>query len=73
MFAVDRKPEHVALLRRFGPSVNLAGVPRQEIMSVATLRLGLRSDTVDCSWNACNGADKEPLEGEGPTQRLVGT
>ncbi len=42
-----RKSQQVWLLRRFGPRVNLANVPPEEALSVATLRAGLRADTLE--------------------------
>ncbi len=42
-----RKSQQVWLMRRFGPGVNLANVPPEEALPVATLRAGLRADTID--------------------------
>ncbi len=41
-----RKSQQVWLMRRFGSQVNLANVPPEEALPVATLRAGLRADTL---------------------------
>ena len=33
-------------IEQFGPSVNLGNIPPEEVIPVATLRLGLRGDTL---------------------------
>jgi len=33
-------------INRFGPEVNLGNIPTQDIVSLESLRLGLRSETV---------------------------
>jgi phosphosulfolactate synthase len=33
-------------VRRFGPEVNLGNIAPDEVLSLETIRLGLRSDTV---------------------------
>lgn len=46
LFDAPRKEQQVWFLRRFGPDVNLGNIPPGEVLSLETLRLGLRSDTV---------------------------
>ena len=45
VFEAPQKSQQVWLLRRYGPLVNFGNVPPEEVLSVATLRCGLRSDT----------------------------
>lgn len=45
-FEAPRVGQQAWFVRRFGPRVNLGNVALDEILSVETLRLGLRSDTV---------------------------
>ena len=35
------------MIRAFGPDVNLANIPVEEVVALETLRLGLRADTCD--------------------------
>ena len=46
VFEAPRAAQQAWFVRRFGPGVNLGNVALDEILSVETLRLGLRSDTV---------------------------
>ncbi|MCL8208213.1 MAG: phosphosulfolactate synthase [Actinomycetia bacterium] len=46
IFEAPTKGLQVFFLRRFGPHVNLGNIPLADIVSVETLRLGLRSDTL---------------------------
>jgi phosphosulfolactate synthase len=46
LFEAPRKEQQVWFLRRFGPEVNLGNIAPDEVLSLETLRLGLRSDTV---------------------------
>jgi phosphosulfolactate synthase len=45
LFEAPQKDQQVWFLRRFGPEVNLGNVPPDDVLSLETLRLGLRSDT----------------------------
>jgi phosphosulfolactate synthase len=46
LFEAPRKEQQVWFVRRFGPEVNLGNIAPDEVLSLETLRLGLRSDTV---------------------------
>jgi phosphosulfolactate synthase len=46
LFEAPRKDQQVWFLRQFGPEVNLGNIPPDEVLSLETLRLGLRSDTI---------------------------
>lgn len=45
-FEAPRKDQQVWLLRRFGPDVNLGNIAPDDVLSLETLRLGLRGDTL---------------------------
>jgi phosphosulfolactate synthase len=47
LFDAPRKEQQVWFIRRFGADVNLGNVPVAEVLALETLRLGLRSDTLD--------------------------
>jgi phosphosulfolactate synthase len=47
MFEAPQKDQQVWLLRRFGPDTNLGNIAPDDVLSLETLRLGLRSDTLD--------------------------
>lgn len=49
LFEAPRKEQQVWFLRRFGIDVNLGNVAPDDALSLETLRLGLRSDTVGFS------------------------
>ena len=49
VFEAPRARQQAWFVRRFGPGVNLGNVALDEILSVETLRLGLRSDTAEVS------------------------
>jgi phosphosulfolactate synthase len=46
IFEAPRKDQQVWLLEFFGHECNLGNIPPEEVLSLETLRLGLRSDTV---------------------------
>jgi phosphosulfolactate synthase len=46
LFEAPRKDQQVFFLRRFGADVNLGNIAPDEVLSLETLRLGLRSDTM---------------------------
>jgi phosphosulfolactate synthase len=52
VFEAPRKVQQVWFLRRFGREVNLGNIAPEDVLSLETLRLGLRSDTM--------GADGAP-------------
>ena len=45
IFEAPRKAQQAWLIRRIGPDANLGNVRIEDVMSVETLRLGLRADT----------------------------
>jgi phosphosulfolactate synthase len=46
LFEAPRKDQQVWFVRRFGPAVNLGNIAPEDVLSLETIRLGLRSDTV---------------------------
>jgi phosphosulfolactate synthase len=46
MFEAPQKDQQVWFLRRFGADCNLGNISPEEVLSLETLRLGLRSDTI---------------------------
>lgn len=47
LFEAPRKEQQVWFLRRFGHEVNLGNIAPSEVLSLETLRLGLRADTLE--------------------------
>jgi phosphosulfolactate synthase len=47
LFEAPLKEQQVWFLKRFGPNVNLGNIPPADVLSLETLRLGLRSDTME--------------------------
>ncbi len=45
LFEAPRKEQQVWFVRRFGVNVNLGNIPPEDVLSLETMRLGLRSDT----------------------------
>jgi phosphosulfolactate synthase len=45
LFEAPRKDQQVWFVRRFGPNVNLGNIPPDDVLSLETIRLGLRFDT----------------------------
>jgi phosphosulfolactate synthase len=45
LFEAPRKEQQVWFVRRFGPNVNLGNIVPEDVVSLETIRLGLRSDT----------------------------
>jgi phosphosulfolactate synthase len=45
IFEAPRKDQQVWFVRRFGPDVNLGNILPEDVLSLETIRLGLRSDT----------------------------
>src|SRR5437870_13037178 len=46
IFEAPSKAAQVWFIKQFGPSVNLGNIPPDEVIPLATLRLGLRGDTL---------------------------
>jgi phosphosulfolactate synthase len=46
IFEAPTKASQTWFIKQFGPSVNLGNIPPDEVIPVATLRLGLRGDTL---------------------------
>ncbi len=47
IFEAPRKDQQAWFIRRLGPVANLGNIPADEVIPLETLRLGLRSDTLD--------------------------
>jgi phosphosulfolactate synthase len=47
VFEAPQKEQQVWFIERFGPEVNLGNITPSDVLSLETLRLGLRSDTAD--------------------------
>jgi phosphosulfolactate synthase len=47
LFEAPRKEQQVWFIERFGSEVNLGNIPPADVLSLETLRLGLRSDTAN--------------------------
>jgi phosphosulfolactate synthase len=45
LFEAPRKDQQVWFVRRFGPDVNIGNVTPEDVLSLETVRVGLRSDT----------------------------
>ena len=46
VFEAPRKPQQVWFIKHFGPNVNLGNIPPDDVISVETIRQGLRADTL---------------------------
>jgi phosphosulfolactate synthase len=46
LFEAPRKDQQVWFVRQFGTNVNLGNIPPADVLSLETIRLGLRADTV---------------------------
>jgi phosphosulfolactate synthase len=46
LFEAPIKKQQAWFIKQFGPNVNLGNIPPEEVISVETLRLGLRGDTL---------------------------
>ena len=55
VFEAPRASQQAWFIRRFGPQVNLGNVALADVLSVETLRLGLRSDTAAVDRRAGEG------------------
>lgn len=48
IFEAPTKSLQIYFIKQFGANVNLANIPFDDVIGLETLRLGLRSDTLDC-------------------------
>jgi phosphosulfolactate synthase len=46
LFEAPTKASQAWFVKQFGPTVNLGNIPPDEVISLETLRLGLRGDTL---------------------------
>jgi phosphosulfolactate synthase len=46
IFEAPRKPQQVWFIKHFGPNVNMGNVPPSDVISLETIRQGLRADTL---------------------------
>jgi phosphosulfolactate synthase len=46
LFEAPRKDQQVWFVTQFGTNVNLGNIPPADVLSLETIRLGLRADTV---------------------------
>lgn len=60
LFEAPQKEQQVWFLQRFGIDVNLGNVAPQDVLSLETLRLGLRSDTVPSTARDGHGSERAP-------------
>jgi phosphosulfolactate synthase len=58
LFEAPRKDQQVWFVRRFGPNVNLGNIPPEDVLSLETIRLGLRSDTAGAGAVGRAGLDE---------------
>ena len=47
IFESPKKSQQVFFLKKFGPETNLGNIQPTDVISVETLRRGLRGDTID--------------------------
>ena len=47
IFEAPQKDQQVHLIKRLGPDVNLGNIPPADVLPLETMRLGLRSDTME--------------------------
>ncbi len=50
LFEAPQKDQQVWFVRRFGPDVNLGNIVPEDVLSLETIRLGLRSDTASSMY-----------------------
>jgi phosphosulfolactate synthase len=55
IFEAPSRTQQAWFIRRLGPDVNLGNIPPDEILSLETLRRGLRTDTIDLAVPALEG------------------
>ena len=64
IFEAPRKDQQAWFVRRLGSAANLGNIPADEVVGLETLRLGLRSDTLDLLPDV--GSGRQPmLDGTG--------
>jgi phosphosulfolactate synthase len=51
LFEAPRREQQVWFVRKFGPDVNLGNITPEEVLSLETIRVGLRSDTAVADIN----------------------
>ena len=51
LFEAPRKEQQVWFVRRLGPDVNLGNITPEDVLSLETIRVGLRSDTAVAELN----------------------
>ena len=54
LFEAPRRDQQVWFVRRFGPDVNLGNIIPEEVLSLETIRVGLRSDTAVADMDAAD-------------------
>jgi phosphosulfolactate synthase len=57
VFEAPRRDQQVWFVRRFGPDVNLGNIIPEEVLSLETIRVGLRSDTAVADMDAAGVDD----------------
>lgn len=60
IFEAPQKEQQVWFIKKFGSNVNLGNIKPEDVISVETLRLGLRSDTL-FEFHAVNGDDLKEI------------
>jgi len=63
LFEAPQRAQQAWLIRRFGPNVNLGNIGVGDALSVETLRLGLRSDTMDAPFVTGSQEPPSPTQG----------
>ncbi len=71
VFEAPRKSQQVWFLKRLGPNVNLANISPAEVLSLETLRLGLRGDTLLDFYEEREGVSERSGDG-GRTAKSTG-
>lgn len=66
LFEAPRKEQQVWFLRRFGTDVNLGNIAPRDVLSLETLRLGLRGDTARVNGDPL---DVVPHAGDAPKEQ----
>jgi phosphosulfolactate synthase len=62
IFEAPRKDQQAWFIRRLGSVANLGNIPAEEVIALETLRLGLRSDTLDLLPDVDPGVTRERPE-----------
>jgi phosphosulfolactate synthase len=62
LFEAPQKDQQIWFIKKFGPNVNLGNIKPEEVISVETLRLGLRSDTL-LDFYSIDSSPKQSLLG----------